>query len=150
MDVSLINLILQIGTIIGGTAGAISVFFVARKKTMAELQASTINTMQQNIEAQKTRIETLETKQGELEKENYGLRTTIETILKENYSLRTKIETILAALLKRGIHVTIDGEMVVISGNIAHPLDAIAKPRKPAKSKTTTVTVQEKEQTDHV
>ena len=145
MDIGVINLILNIAGIVGGAVGAISVFFTARKKGIAEIQNSTITAMQQQIEAQKGRIETLETKQGELEKENYGLRTTIETILKENYSLRTKIETILAALLKRGIHVTIDNEMVVISG-ITH--DTPAR-KRPAKSKTTTVTVQEKEQTDN-
>lgn len=77
-----------------GMAGGFVAYLSSRKSGITGIQQQTITALQQ-------RIETVEKAQKEVKEENTRLKTIIETIQ--------------TALLKRGIHVTIDGEMVMIS-----------------------------------
>jgi cell division protein FtsB len=86
---SIINVVIGLAALVG-----VFVAFLRSNKTeITRIQEETIN-------AFKARLELLEKRQTELEK--------------ENTSLKQVLETIKAALKQKGFHVTIDGDMVII------------------------------------
>lgn len=103
----ILNLVLQIGGLVGGIVGSISMFRHGYKIEVARIANDTIQTLQNNIEALKGQIETLK---GQIE----TLAEKQTALDMENVHLRQIIETIKAALSKRGIFITIDGEMITI------------------------------------
>lgn len=76
--------------------GGLVAFFRSRKAEVVKIQDETITALQQQIDTIKARQESLE---------------------KENLRLRQIIETIQEALKQRGIHITIDGDLVTIKEN---------------------------------
>lgn len=85
-----INTALYIVTAIGG----VYAFVRAKKSETIRIQNDTIQAMQQQIEVIKAKLDDME---------------------KENSRLKQIIETIQFALRAKGIHITIDGDMVEIS-----------------------------------
>lgn len=73
--------------------GAFVAFLRSNKSEVSAIQEKT-------IQALKIRLETVEAKQADLEKDKIRLEQVIDTIQ--------------SALTKRGIHITIDGDMVTI------------------------------------
>jgi hypothetical protein len=89
---TIINVVIGLAALVG-----VFVAFLRSNKTeVTRIQEETIN-------AFKARLELLEKKQSELEKENTGLKLVLETIK--------------TALKKKNIHITIDGDMVFIEDN---------------------------------
>jgi cell division protein FtsB len=95
---SILNLILCIGLAIGGLAA----FHYGFTRTANEVQERVINALQSEIDSLKDRLADLE---------------------KENTRLNQIIATIRAALRRRGLYITIDGELVSIrdrDGRLTH------------------------------
>lgn len=87
---SIVNLLF----LIGGSIGAILFTRRGRKVEIVHIQDETIVALEQQIKAIKDKLSDLE---------------------RDKFRLQQIIETIQAALLKRGIHVTIDGDLVIVS-----------------------------------
>lgn len=87
---SIVNLLF----LIGGSIGAILFTRRGRKVEIVHIQDETIVALEQQIKAIKDKLTDLE---------------------RDKFRLQQIIETIQAALLKRGIHVTIDGDLVIVS-----------------------------------
>ena len=93
---TILNLVVTLGIIAGG----IVAYFHGFARTADEVQERVINAMQHEIDALHDRLTALE---------------------KENTRLSQVIMTIRAALKQRGLHITIDGELVSIhdrAGNL--------------------------------
>lgn len=96
---SIINVVIGLAALVG-----VFVAFLRSNKTeITRIQEETIN-------AFKARLELLEKRQTELEKENTGLKQILETIK--------------AALKQKGFHVTIDGDMVIIEDDNSSSISA--------------------------
>lgn len=87
--ISIISAVLALAALIGGLVA----FLRGNRTEVTRIQDET-------IKAFKERLEILEKRQADLEKDNQRLQQTIETIK--------------AALKQKGIHITIDGDMVII------------------------------------
>lgn len=85
--------------LLSATVGGFFAFKNARRTQTVKIQDETIHALQQQIDAIQRKLESQE---------------------KENARLQLLIDIIREALGKRGIHVTIDGEMVTIE-DVAHP-----------------------------
>jgi FtsZ-binding cell division protein ZapB len=84
-----INSLFGLCTFIGGVIALLQ----SRNKGISSIKDETILALQQQVEAIKSRQDSLE---------------------KENERLKQIIETIQSALKARGVHITIDGEVVII------------------------------------
>lgn len=93
---NIFNAFLTIGLFFGGYIAIKS----GRRKALNSIQVDSMAASEQTISALKERLDLLEKR--------------LDEVVKENSALRQIIETIKGALLKRGIHVTIDGDMVII------------------------------------
>lgn len=102
---TLFNMVITLGLIIG----AIVAYRNGLARATDEIQSRVIMTLQSEIQALKDRLESLE---------------------KENTRLSQVIMTIRTALKRRGLHITIDGELVSIydqTGATTH-ITSMAKP----------------------
>ena len=110
-DTSTILIIINTFLIIAATLGGIFAFFRANQSGVTEIQEKTILALQQQMTIIQQKLEILE---------------------KDNERLRQVIDTIQAGLRAKGIHITIDGDMVTI--NDASSGSASTLKRRPHKN----------------